>query len=186
MRMEEYPMTAFKSTDTSRRNCKHNDAQACLLRDEGETIRRNPRAMREAHGGGCVLTQSRPGAFCAGDMSLHTASASASRKTGMSPTSSVYETGARITCIDRAIIRAYFHSNDEGAPARRKKSEGYAKRAAGQRDRDARFLPEDLERRLTPLPGGYSRMLRGSSVILVEDETHKIIDAVRGVAVRDV
>lgn len=97
----------------------------------------------------------------------------------------VYENAIRIACIDRVIIRMYFHPDEAGAFEPREKGARVARRAGGHDNRDAEFLPEDLERMLTPLPSGYSRILRGNAVLLVEDGTFKVLDAVRNVAVRE-
>lgn len=173
-------MTA-KADETQRGNGKCGYVRARLLRNEGQASCKKPQATRDA---GCALIQSPPNARRAAETSPGTAAALALGKSGMPPAGNIYEPGTRITCIDRAVILTYFHRPDAGVSARRKKNEGYAKRMAGQLNRDAGHLPADLERRLTPLPKGYSRMLRGSAVILVEEGTHRVIDAVRGVAVR--
>ncbi len=172
-------MTAFKSYDDGLVDGKRGNAQARL---DGDAIRRNPRVRRETRGGRCALTQSRPGAFLTAATSPLGVSVIGRGKRSVPPARSVYETCTRITCIDRAIIHAYFHPYDTDPSAQHETGEKYAKRAA--RQGYCGFLPEELERRLTPLPTGYCRMLHGGEVFLVrlaEDETYKVIDTARGV-----
>ena len=88
-----------------------------------------------------------------------------------------HESGARITAIDRAIIRMYPHPDEAGGLA----SEADAQPGAGLWDRDTAGLPAELERRLTPLPKEYCRVRRGRAVLLMDARTHKVIDIARGI-----
>jgi len=47
-----------------------------------------------------------------------------------------------------------------------------------------RDLPSDLERRLSRLPGGYSRKSVGSDIVLIEEATGIIFDILKGAARR--
>lgn len=47
-----------------------------------------------------------------------------------------------------------------------------------------RDLPSDLERRLSRLPGGYSRKSVGSDIVLIEEATGVILDILKGAARR--
>ena len=177
-------MTAIKSNDVGRRNGKLCQA-ARLLRNEEPAFSSNSRATHETHAGICVLTQAWPGALHDGETSMHKAATLECGTENGTSSATVCETGMRIACIDRVIIRMYFHPDEAGAFEPREKGARVARRAAGHENRDAEFLPEELERMLTPLSRGYSRILRGNAVLLVEDGTFKVLDAVRNVAVRE-
>ena len=47
-----------------------------------------------------------------------------------------------------------------------------------------RDLPSELERRLSRLPGGYSRKSVGSDIVLIEEATGIVLDILRGAARR--
>ncbi|MGE4281839.1 MAG: hypothetical protein AB7G62_19820, partial [Magnetospirillum sp.] len=47
-----------------------------------------------------------------------------------------------------------------------------------------RDLPSDLERRLSRLPGGYSRKSVGSDIVLIEEATGIVLDILKGAARR--
>ncbi|MBI2239909.1 MAG: hypothetical protein HYU59_03790 [Magnetospirillum gryphiswaldense] len=47
-----------------------------------------------------------------------------------------------------------------------------------------RDLPSDLERRLSRLPGGYSRKTVGSDIVLIEEATGIVLDILKGAARR--
>lgn len=83
-----------------------------------------------------------------------------------------YQVEPRITYVDRAIIRDYFHQHrlDESVgPARKKALFPEAHRQ----------LPWELERRLSvPFPR-HERVLVGSDVLLVETATLEIVDVMR-------
>ncbi len=80
-----------------------------------------------------------------------------------------YQIEPRITCVDRAIIRDYFHQHlleESVRPA--------WKRALFPEPH--RQLPWELERRLSvPFPG-HERMLVGNDVLLIETATGEIVD----------
>src|SRR5581483_4302657 len=84
---------------------------------------------------------------------------------------------------DRAVIEEYY------AHGRRSLPPGLAKRRGGlppgiaKRDKlppglDREPLPAELERRLTPLPGGYVRVRVGADIVLLEERTHVVVDAI--------
>lgn len=80
-----------------------------------------------------------------------------------------YQIEPRITCVDRAIIRDYFHQHlleESVRPAWRK----------SPFPEPHRHLPRELERRLSvPFPG-QERMLVGNDVLLIETATGEIVD----------
>jgi hypothetical protein len=178
--MEECMATTIKSNDAGHANGNHFQA-ARLLSNDAEAIGRNARAMREARDEGCVLTQAHPAGLYGDETSPPKAATLECGLSSVPPATSAYETGTRIACIDRVIIRMYFHPDEAGAFEPREKSAGVAKPAAGQKTRNTGSLPAELERMLTPLPAGYCRMRRGNAVLLVEEGTHKVLDAVRDV-----
>lgn len=80
-----------------------------------------------------------------------------------------YQVEPRITYVDRAIIRDYFHQH------RRDESVGPAWKKALFPE-PHRQLPRELERRLSvPFPG-HERVWVGSDVLLVETATREIMD----------
>ena len=155
--------------------------RARLLSDDAETIGRIFRVSRQARSAGCVLTQSRP--LRIEDMSSRAAAALAYERSNLAPAPNAGENSLRITCVDRAIMRAYFHPPEAGILAPSEKSAEFEHSAPAREDREADLLPDELERKLTPLPAGYLRLLRGNAVYLVQARTHEIIDAAPGVLV---
>ena len=75
-----------------------------------------------------------------------------------------YGPGARITYIDRAIIRQYFAGVGGDTAAR------------------SQALPDDLERSLSSLEPGLMRVLDGTDVLLVEKATRKVVDVMQHAA----
>ena len=84
-----------------------------------------------------------------------------------------------ITHIDRAMIRAYFRRTDDARNPRVDESSGPDRRGPVKRHPGA--LPQALEDKLTPLPAGYTRMIAGNDVILVEAASQSVIDVVSDV-----
>lgn len=170
------------------------DARALLLRHDHEGVRKNPPATHEARSA-CVLTQSRTGAdrpaeATGREPSEQDAAPDGSQEQGLARAAAAkraFESRTRITCVDRAVIRTYFHPHDKGNLSRRKKgaqclnNANHANSANKRRNWDGGLLPDDLERHLSQLPAGFYRMLRGSAVLLVEGRTQRVIDAVHGV-----
>ena len=94
---------------------------------------------------------------------------SATRKSREASRADDYQVEPRITYIDRAIIRGYFHQPHLDEPAR-----PAWKRALFPEPH--RQLPWELERRLSvPFPG-HERMLVGNDVLLIETATGEIVD----------
>ena len=46
---------------------------------------------------------------------------------------------------------------------------------------EGRFLPHDLERQLSPLPGGYIRLKVGGNILLLNKATRVIVDIIYGI-----
>jgi hypothetical protein len=87
-----------------------------------------------------------------------------------------YVTGARITHIDRAIIRSYFQDS-ESLPPERRATRRQPTRPSRVSTRAARSsLPAQLERKLSLLPRELERVLVGRDVLLVESDTGAVID----------
>jgi hypothetical protein len=90
---------------------------------------------------------------------------------------------------DRAIIARYY----ERLRHKHKTPPGLAKRNGGlppglvKRDRlppglEARGLPLELERELSPVPQGYVRVVIGRDIVLMESRKRVIIDIYRDIA----
>ncbi len=83
-----------------------------------------------------------------------------------------YQIEPRITCVDRAIIRDYFHQHlleESVRPAWRK----------SLFPEPHRHLPWELERRLSVPFLGHERIVVGNDVLLVETATREIVDVMR-------
>lgn len=91
---------------------------------------------------------------------------------------------------DRIIIRDWYasrhHSLPPGLAKQGKLPPGHAKRWA---PRDTlppglayRSLPVELERRLSPLPDGYVRVIIGSDIVLINTRTRVIFDILYDIA----
>jgi len=90
--------------------------------------------------------------------------------------SDAYGVAARITHIDRAIIRSYFHDSASLPPERRETwRQPTLPLALSAKARQA-SLPLQLERKLSLLPKEFERVLVGRDVLLVESETGAVID----------
>ena len=81
--------------------------------------------------------------------------------------------------VDRAMIRAYFRDGD-APPSPRVDDESQDVRRAPSVAK-VKFLPHDLEVKLSPLPAGYARMIAGSDVMLVDIESQTVVDLVRDI-----
>ena len=92
------------------------------------------------------------------------------------PPSHAYGVAARITHIDRAIIRSYFQDGSSLPPERREtRRQPTLPRALPAQARHA-SLPLPLERKLSLLPKEFERVLVGRDVLLIESETGAVID----------
>ena len=90
--------------------------------------------------------------------------------------SDIYQIRPRITHVDRAIIRDYFHQHNLDELVRPAWMKALFPKSHKQ------LLPEALECRLSiPFPG-HERILVGSGdVLLVETASHTIVDVTRGI-----
>jgi len=80
-----------------------------------------------------------------------------------------YQVEPRITYVDRAVIRDYFHQHlleESVRPAWKK----------ALFPEPHRQLPWELERRLSALFPGHERIVVGNDVLLVETATREIVD----------
>jgi hypothetical protein len=104
-----------------------------------------------------------------------------------------YSVGARITCVDRAIIRTYFAESESEVPT--VAAGGYEKpRRRSRRDwtaygrllpqTGARVLPANLEEKLSALQPGYKRLTVGSDVLLIETASRKILEIMHNANLR--
>ncbi len=90
---------------------------------------------------------------------------------------------------DRALIDSYYANRDgRGNLTRRETAKHeHLPRALGQGDvlpsgLEGRALPEQLDRRLTPLSEPYLRVIIGTDVVLFNRRTRVIADILRGIA----
>ena len=88
-----------------------------------------------------------------------------------------YNAALRITYVDRAIIRAYFHTSDGVLSIAETDTIASLVGADGK----LHLLPEKLECKLSALPSSYVRALSGDSVILIETVTHTIMDCMHDI-----
>jgi Ni/Co efflux regulator RcnB len=91
---------------------------------------------------------------------------------------------------DRALIRDYY---EESAKHRKGLPPGLAKRGGDlppglarreQLPPGLRYepLPQDLDRRLSPLPSSYLRVRVGQDIVLMDGKTHVVFDVIYGIA----
>jgi hypothetical protein len=85
---------------------------------------------------------------------------------------------------DRVHIREYYRRHLPPGLAKRKRLPPGLQRQLVRRGElppglSGHLLPHDLERRLTPLPGGYLRMRIGGDVVLLHEKTRVILDLVQ-------
>ncbi len=101
----------------------------------------------------------------------------------LAPASEVYEVSARITHIDRAIIRSYFYDHADSLPDERR---GQSRQPTApmwlSSDVFHHALPVELERKLSALPAGYARVLVGRNVLLIEPASRRVVDILHQVA----
>jgi hypothetical protein len=92
---------------------------------------------------------------------------------------------------DRAIIRDWYDDRRRSLPPglakQGKLPPGHAKRL-GPRDTlppglAYRYLPSELERRLSRLPDGYVRVIVGGDVVLMHTRTRVVVDILHDMAV---
>lgn len=89
----------------------------------------------------------------------------------------VYEIAARITHIDRAIIRNYFQDHFASLPLERRENPRQPSLPMWLPSHVKQNpLPSALECKLSQLPDGYERVLVGRDVLLVESDTRTVVD----------
>ena len=86
-----------------------------------------------------------------------------------------YHIEPRITCVDRAIIRGYFHQHNLDEPVQPAWKKALFPEAHRQ------LLPQELESRLSVAFPGHERILVGSDVLLVETASREIVDVMRDI-----
>ena len=84
-----------------------------------------------------------------------------------------YQIQPRITYVDRAVIRDYFHQHNLDEPVRP------AWMNALFPETHQQLLPKELECRLSASFPGHERILVDSDVLLVETATREIVDVMR-------
>jgi hypothetical protein len=87
---------------------------------------------------------------------------------------SAYEIGARITCLDRTIIRRYYSRMADAQHMRLTMSGAHAGRLQAHTR-----LPQELERKLSPLSPGFRRALDGADIVLIEVATNRVVDVMK-------
>jgi hypothetical protein len=88
------------------------------------------------------------------------------------------------TAVERRLIADYYADPQHAGPASdRRLPPGIAKKVARGGALPPgiakRYLPDDLERRLRPTPPGFTRVVMGSDVLLVEVATGLIHDVIK-------
>ena len=119
----------------------------------------------------CALTQPPPAT-----RQPVSARLSRGRNRGAPLSADVYRIKPRITHVDRAIIRSYFHQHD---PAGLLLRPAYA--GVPFPDAHRQLLPGVLEGRLSALPPGYERMLAGRDALLIETGSRRVVDVMRDI-----
>jgi hypothetical protein len=92
-----------------------------------------------------------------------------------------YGIGARITCVDRAIIRRFFDVESPAPVADAVEKQDKRPIRLSLRSR-MEPLPAELEYRLSQLKAGYRRVLMDCDVLLIEPATRRIVDVMRNAA----
>jgi hypothetical protein len=90
---------------------------------------------------------------------------------------------------DRERIRDYYSRRSDSLPPGLAKKRHLPPGLQKQLERNGRLppglekraLPNDLERRLSRLPGGYSRVIVGRDVVLIQTSTQQILDILNDV-----
>ncbi len=133
----------------------------------------------------CALLQAVPRVMSNLQASARSVPFSYARNNRATVNRSIYGSGARITCVDRAIICRYFHE------CRRQSITGGGKRPQpslrGQRFLGGRLpfklrtelLPSGLESKLSTLNAGYQRVFVDGDVLLIEAPTRRIVDVMQ-------
>jgi hypothetical protein len=96
----------------------------------------------------------------------------------------------RISDHDRALIREYYGKSGKhgkGLPPGLAKRNGHLPPGLAKRDKlppglQGEPLPRDLDRRLSPLPGSYVRVIVGQDIVLMDRKTRVMMDVVYGAA----
>ena len=86
-----------------------------------------------------------------------------------------YHIEPRITCVDRAIIRGYFHQHNLDEPVQPAWKKALFPEAHRQ------LLPQELESRLSVLPAGYRRIRAGGDVVLIDTVSRTTVDVMRDI-----
>lgn len=91
-----------------------------------------------------------------------------------------------ISSSDRDIIARYYAHRKvkrmpPGLAKRNQLPHGLAKRDTLPRGLQARRLPADLVRQLSPAPAGYVRVIAGADVVLMNSKTRVVMDIYRDI-----
>lgn len=97
-----------------------------------------------------------------------------------------YDMRVAFSDSDRALIRDYYRGNYRGLPPglakQGKVPPGHAKKLYRNQPLppglEWRYLPDDLERRLSRLPEGYVRVIVGADVGIMNTRTRVIMDVI--------
>ncbi len=102
--------------------------------------------------------------------------------------------GVRVvfTVHDRDVIRDYYHNQNSSLPPGLAKRNGNLPPGLQKHlERDGTLppglqkrvqpFPQELERRLPPLPGTYARVTLGVDILILDRRTQRIIDVVRDI-----
>jgi hypothetical protein len=100
----------------------------------------------------------------------------------------------RMTCIDRAIINIYFHEGACAARTVRARGHGVHHQLFSQwlpgwrlpRKLRLETLPAELERKLSAIGPYYKRVRVNCDVLLIEDATRRVVDAMHNVYAAEV
>lgn len=132
----------------------------------------------QAHGIRCALLRSSP--------SFNARQVRAARRCSAAP-SQPYEITARITCVDRAIIRQHFaeYRGGETDTPPRSSVRPWLVDARLPSGLHAKPLPHELELKLSALAAGFRRVRVGDDVLLIDAQTRRIVDVMRNVGCED-
>lgn len=89
---------------------------------------------------------------------------------------------------DRALIEEFYSERKRRLPPGLAKRHGGLPPGLAKRDKlppglRREPLPRELERRLSPLPGGYLRVRVGQDIVLLDGRTHVVVDLISNVAI---
>jgi hypothetical protein len=83
---------------------------------------------------------------------------------------------------DRTIIQDYYHNLPPGLAKKGKVPPGHAHKLRRHQgvppDVTWTYLPADVERRLSPLPDGYVRVVIGADVAILQVRTRVVLDVI--------